>query len=89
MDNETPQRKPTHLSNFDCNANGRGGADIICSFKSLTSRMCKSKHCVEHIFQLSFYDHIILDKDDYDTRVKYIHKNPKRWYYDNFYDDKG
>lgn len=37
------------------------------------------------IWQKSFYDHIIRDCDDYNVRVKYIHENPIRWYYDELY----
>lgn len=25
-------------------------------------------------------EHVIRDRDDYDTRVKYIRENPLRWY---------
>ncbi len=60
-------------------------SDIICAYKSVTSRLCKKKYFVEKIFQRSFYDHIIRDRDDYNTRVKYIHENPVRWYFDELY----
>ena len=44
---------------------GRGGAspsptldDVICAFKSLTSRICKQKYGIEKIFQRSSAEHI-------------------------------
>jgi REP element-mobilizing transposase RayT len=56
--------------------------DVICAFKSLTSRSCKQKYGIEKIFQRSSAEHIIRDREDYETRRKYIHENPKRWYYE-------
>ena len=71
---------------------GRGGAspsptldDVICAFKSLTSRICKQKYGIEKMFQRSSADHIIRDREDYETRRKYIYENPMRWYYKNCY----
>ena len=67
---------------------GRGGAspsptldDVICAFKSLTSRICKQKYGIEKIFQRSSAEHIIRDREDYETHRKYIYENPIRWYY--------
>ncbi len=57
--------------------------NIICAFKSLTSRECKQKYGIEQIFQRSFAEHIVRDRDDYETRRKYIYENPMRWYYNN------
>ena len=55
--------------------------DVICAFKSLTSRSCKQKHGIEKMFQRSSAEHIVRDREDYETRRKYIYENPKRWYY--------
>jgi len=55
--------------------------DVICAFKSLTARICKQPYGIEKIFQRSYADHIVRDKDDYETRKKYIYENPMRWYY--------
>ena len=55
--------------------------DVICVFKSLTSRSCKQKCGVEGLFQRSSAEHIIRDREDYETRRKYIYENPLRWYY--------
>ena len=55
--------------------------NIICAFKSLTTRICNQQFGIEKIFQRSFFEHIIRDKTDYETRKKYIYENPMRWYY--------
>jgi REP element-mobilizing transposase RayT len=55
--------------------------DVICAFKSLTSRDCKRRYGIERMFQRSSAEHIIRDREDYETRRKYIYENPKRWYY--------
>lgn len=55
--------------------------DIICAFKSLTSRSCKQKCGIEKIFQRSSAEHIIRGREDYETHKKYIYENPMRWYY--------
>ena len=55
--------------------------DVICAYKSLTSRICKKIYGTEKLFQRSFAEHIIRNKDDYETRKKYIYENPTRWHY--------
>jgi len=55
--------------------------DVICAFKSLTSRSCKQKYGIEKMFQRSSAEHIVRDREDYETRRKYIYENPQRWYY--------
>ncbi len=55
--------------------------DVICAFKSLTSRICKQKYGIENMFQRSYEEHIVRDMEDYETRRKYIYENPMRWYY--------
>ena len=60
-------------------------SDIMCSFKSLTTRFCKQKCGIDKLFQRSFIDHVIRDRKDYETRAKYICENPMRWYYDELY----
>ena len=59
--------------------------DAICAYKSLTTRECKKAGMAEKIFQTSFYEHIIRGREDYEEIVKYIYKNPTRWYYDELY----
>ena len=55
--------------------------DVVCAFKSLTSRSCKQIFGIEKMFQRSSAEHIVRDREDYETRRKYIYENPKRWYY--------
>ena len=55
--------------------------NVICAFKSLTSRICKQRLGIEGIFQRSSAEHIIRDAKDYEIRRNYIYTNPERWYY--------
>ena len=60
--------------------------DVISAFKSLTTRKCKALSFPStKLFQTSFYDHVIRDREDYEKHVKYIWENPDRWYYDELY----
>ena len=59
--------------------------DIVCSYKSLTTRECKKNGLAVKLFQTSFYDHIIRNYKDYEEHVKYIYENPIRWYFDELY----
>ena len=44
----------------------------------------------QQIWQRSFHDHIIRNRDDYNEIFKYISENPMRWYSDRFYaEEKG
>ena len=59
--------------------------DIVCAYKSLTTKQCKNNGFRDNIFQTSFYEHIIRDRHDYDEIKKYIYENPMRWHYDELY----
>ena len=37
------------------------------------------------IWQTSFYDHIIRDDEDYQTRFRYIEEKPVKWQQDKYY----
>ena len=37
------------------------------------------------IWQRSFYDHVIRNKEDYEETVRYIAENPLKWTYDELY----
>ena len=58
------------------------------------SRMVKlfkesvTKQFGEKIWQVSFYDHIIRDKHDYEEISKYIYENPLKWEFDELYFDE-
>ena len=56
---------------------------IVSTFK----RFC-NKEMGDNIFQRGYIEHIIRDREDYETRVKYIHENPMRLYYDELYSDE-
>lgn len=62
--------------------------DIVCAYKSLTTRECKKKGFDGKLFQTSFYEHIIRGREDYEEIVKYIYENPIRWYYDELYNEE-
>ena len=49
---------------------------IVSTFK----RFC-NKEIGNNIFQRGYIEHIVHDREDYETRIKYIYKNPIRWYY--------
>ena len=60
--------------------------DIICSYKSLTTRECKKVHPIEKVFQTSFYEHVIRGREDYKEIAEYIQNNPKQWELDKLYE---
>ena len=62
--------------------------DIVCTYKSLSTRECKKSGFREKLFQTSFYEHIIRSREDYEEIVKYIYENPIRWCYDELYTEE-
>ncbi len=61
-------------------------SDVICTYKSLTTRLCKkSGYNEKRLFQRSFHDHIIRNERDYQKIWEYIETNPIRWKEDCFY----
>ena len=59
--------------------------DIVCAYKSLTTRECKKVYPIDKLFQTSFYEHVIRGQSDYDEIATYILNNPKQWELDNLY----
>ncbi|MBP3378395.1 MAG: transposase, partial [Clostridia bacterium] len=57
---------------------------IVSRFISTFKRFC-NKEIGDNIFQRSFYDHVIWDKEDYQNHVRYIAENPMKWKYDELY----
>lgn len=53
--------------------------DVICAYKSLTTRECKKIYPIDKLFQASFVEHIIRNQEDYNDRARYIEENPLRW----------
>ena len=66
--------------------NGRNTVmDIICAYKSLTTRKCKLVQPIEKLFQTSFYEHVIRGRRDYEEIAEYIANNPTQWELDSLY----
>ena len=61
--------------------------DIVCAYKSLTTRECKRNGFSVKLFQTSFHEHIIRNKNDYNEISNYIRENPLHWYYDELYSE--
>ena len=77
------------LSNYETTAGASPCptiSDIICTFKSITTRMCKNAGFKEpHLFQSSFHGHIIRGEKDYLKIWEYIDTNVMKWEQDCFY----
>ena len=54
--------------------------EVIKAMKSITTRKIGTK-----IWQTSFYDHVIRNDEDYQTRCRYIEENPAKWQQDKYY----
>ena len=59
--------------------------EIICAYKSLTTRECKKIKPIDKLFLTSFYEHVIRGREDYDEIAEYIVNNPKQWELDKLY----
>ena len=55
--------------------------DIICAFKSLTTRICNQKFSTpgEKLFQVSFYDEILENENHYLEAWQHIENNPLKY----------
>lgn len=60
-------------------------SDVVCTFKSITTRKCHMLDANIKIWQTSFHDHIIRDEKDYLKIWNYIDTNPQKWSDDCFY----
>ncbi len=61
-------------------------SDVICAFKSITTRLCRKRGLEERqLFQSSFHDHIIRGDEDYRKIWEYIDTNVLKWKQDCFY----
>ena len=59
--------------------------DIVCAYKSLTTKHCKKVLPIDKLFQTSFYEHVIRGREDYHKIAEYIVNNPKQWEMDKLY----
>ncbi len=57
---------------------------LVSKFVSTLKRFC-NKQYGENIWQRSYFDHIIRDKTDYQTHIRYIAQNPLKWNEDEFF----
>ena len=57
---------------------------FVSQFVSTLKRFCNNEFG-KNIFQRSYYDHIIRDKNDYEQVLKYIIENPLKWQFDELY----
>ena len=56
---------------------------ILCAYKSLTTRAIKQQYPqIDAVFQASFFEHIIRNRQDYEEKIQYIRNNPVKWYYE-------
>ena len=83
---------PNHIHAIIALENQTAGAspcptlsDVVCTFKSLTTRKCHLINPKQRIWQTSFHDHIIRDEEDYLKIWNYIDTNPLKWEEDCFY----
>ncbi len=67
-------------------------SEIVQSFKRYSTveyiKMVKAGRLPtfdKQIWQRSFYDHVIRNREDYEETLRYIRDNPARWYYDKLY----
>ena len=62
--------------------------EIVCAYKSLTTRQCKKVQPIDRLFQTSFYEHVIRGREDYNEIAEYIVNNPKQWELDKLYSEE-
>ena len=62
--------------------------DIVCAYKSLTTRECKKGGFGGKLFQTSFYEHIIRGREDHEEVAKYIRENPIQWRFDELFTEE-
>ena len=62
--------------------------DVVRAYKSLTTIECRKIGFEGKLFQSSFYDHVVRNREDYEGIFAYIEGNPSKWQDDEFYDGK-
>ena len=62
--------------------------DIICAYKSITTRLCNKNDNItgRKIWHFRFHDHIIRNEAEYHRIWQYINENPTRWKEDMYYE---
>ena len=61
--------------------------DIICAYKSITTKLCNKNDNItgRKIWHFRYHDHIIRNETEYQRIWQYIDENPIRWAEDEFY----
>ena len=61
--------------------------DIICAYKSLTTRECNKMSNIKgrKILQESFFDKVIRNEEGYFAAWQYIDENPRKWQNDEYF----
>lgn len=54
-------------------------SDVICAFKSISTRMARLKGHDGVLWQRGFYEHIVRDGEDMGNVQRYISENSLRW----------
>ncbi len=83
VDNETQK-----YENFRDNGTSRAPSptnEIVPHIVSTLKRFC-NREIGENIFQRSYHDHVIRNKQDYEQISKYIYENPTNWKTDELYE---
>ena len=61
---------------------------LVGELKSLSTRACrKAGFPKAHLYQTSFYEHIVRTEQDYAEIWQYIESNPQWWKEDRYYSD--
>ena len=62
-------------------------ADIICAFKSITTKLSNQKDNIKgrKIWQRSYHDHIIRNEQEHKKICQYIDTNPLKWELDCYH----
>ena len=94
---EYPKRKPNRLTGFDYSSSGTyfitvctQNRECIYAVGWLKYQITRQINATDEIFgrrifQRSYYDHIIRNKNDFRMIWKYIDENPITWENDCFY----
>ena len=81
---------PNHIHAIICLDEQTGGQSrpplqrVLQRFKSISTRRCW-EYGIKILWQRSFYDHVIRNKDEYLQIWQYIDNNPAKWAEDEYY----
>ena len=73
---ESPQRSRSIISK------------LIGYIKMNASKAIRQRYGDMAVWQRSYHDHVIRNREDYEMIAKYIHENPLRWELDQLYSEE-